>query len=512
MLQRYLPYIALLAIVSDPTAPAIAGEQRPVVVAAASSSESVKVIPAAPPESQGNAGVISVNFVDTDIRDILTLISQQTNLNVVTSNDVQGRLTLGLSKVPFEEALKSILVAANLTYEKVGATYVVTAGNRPPSNMASLSPSRPQTSGQRLINLNIKNAELSFVVENLMSQAGVDVVILGTLNGKVTARLSQVPLEEALGVVFSGTRYGFNKFRDIVIIGDPNNLSGNSAALSQTVVLPMRFLQAKDALTLLPPNLPGTMIKPHDAANALLVTGTPDFINQVRSFLEQIDVPAKQIVLETTLLELSKRASKELGLTFSGQFGSDVALNSSNPLVLTATQGGAGTPTLNATLKALMENGQVKVKANPKIAATNGQEAEINVVRELNVKVTTGAKDLVPITTIQTIQAGIVFKMTPYIGSMGDVNTRISIELSSISGMTAEGLPEVSRRKASTTMRLRDGETVAIGGILQADSFSNTQKLPLLGDLPVIGSLFRIQSQQDNESELVIMLTPRILK
>lgn len=510
-MRRLLPHIALIAAFSALATPAIAGQDSLIVASAEAAPESVKVAPP-PPDSQATAGVISVNFVDTDIRDILTLISQQTNLNVVTSNDVQGRLTLGLSKVPFEEALKSILVAANLTYEKVGGTYVVTAGNRPPTNMASLPAIKPHSGGQKLINLNIKNAEIAFVVESLTSQAGMDVVILGTLSGKVTARLSQVPLEEALGVVFSGTRYGFNKFRDILIIGDPNNLSGSSAMLSQTIVLPLRYLQAKDVLMLLPPNLPGTMLKPHEAANALLVTGTPDFIGQVRAFLDQIDVPAKQVVMETTLLELSKKASKELGLTFSGQFGTDVVLTSSNPLLLTVTRGGAGAPTLNATLKALMETGQVRVKANPKIAATNGQEAEINVVRELNVKVTTGAKDLIPITTIQTIQAGIVFKMTPYIGSGGDVNTRISIELSSISGLTAEGLPEVSRRKASTTMRLRDGETVAIGGILQSDSFSNIVKLPLLGDLPVVGSLFRIQSQQDTESELVIMLTPRILK
>lgn len=484
----------------------------PVSLSMAAATDSVQVVRPTQPSLPGVGDVITLNFVDADIRDVLSLISQQTGLNVIMSNDVQGKLTLGLNKVPFEESLKAILVAANLAYEKVGGTFVVTAGNRPPSNMASLPPARPATKGQKLVNLNIKNAELAFVVENLLSQAGEDVIVLGTLNGKVTARLSQVPLEEALGIVFSGTRYGFNKFRDMYVIGDPNNLAGNSAALAETVLFPIRYLQAKEILALLPPNIPSTMIKPNEAANALIVTGTRDFRQQVESFLKQIDIPTKQVSIETTVLELSKNASKQLGLTFSGQFGTDLTLGSSNPLALAFTSGGNGVPSLSAKLNALVESGQVKIKANPKIAATNGQEAEINVIRELNVKVTSGAKDLVPLTTIQTIQAGITLKITPYIGTAGDVNTKVSVELSSISGLSSDGLPEVSRRKATTTMRIKDGETASIGGILQSEAFMNTQKIPLLGDLPIVGSLFRTQSLQQDESELVIMLTPRILK
>ncbi|MNS00685.1 Type IV pilus biogenesis and competence protein PilQ precursor [compost metagenome] len=512
MMLLVFRYAVIIATLSLPFSllgsPAQAQEIAQVHAKLASRSIDVQV--ASPPQTA--SGLISVNFVDADIRDVLTLIAQQSGLNIIASNDVQGRISLGLNKVPHEEGLKSILVAANLTFEKVGETYVVTSSNRPPSNMASLPASKPKAPGQKLVNLNIKNAELGFVVENLINQAGVDVVVLGTLNGKVTARVSQMPLEEALSVVFSGTRYGVNKFRDIYVIGDPNSLAGNTQALTETVVIPIRYLQAKDILTLLPPNLPSTMIKPNESANALIVTGTRDFLSQVRVFIEQVDIPTKQVILETTVLELSKRASKELGLTFSGQFGTDASLASTNPLVVAVTQGGNGVPTLSASFRALMDSGQVRVKANPKIAATNGQEAEINVIREVNVRVTTGAKDLVPITTIQTIQAGITFKMTPYIGSNGDVSTRMSVELSSISGLTPEGLPEVSRRKASTTMRLKDGETVAIGGILQTDSFVNTQKIPLLGDLPVLGGLFRTQSVQDSESELVIMLTPRVLR
>jgi type II secretory pathway component GspD/PulD (secretin) len=105
-----------------------------------------------------------------------------------------------------------------------------------------------------------------------------------------------------------------------------------------------------------------------------------------------------------------------------------------------------------------------------------------------------------------------MLKITPWVGASGEITADIEPEVSSVSAITAEGLPEINRRKARTTIRIRDGDTIVIGGLKQQDNTKSVTKIPLLGDLPILGALFRSTKSITRESELLILITPRILR
>jgi type IV pilus assembly protein PilQ len=163
-----------------------------------------------------------------------------------------------------------------------------------------------------------------------------------------------------------------------------------------------------------------------------------------------------------------------------------------------------------ATLRALIENNEAKVKANPSLTAMNGKQATINVGRVLNVKVTLGTQ-LNQVVSLQSIEAGTKLQITPVIGANGDIITEVSAEASSITSMGADGLPEISKRSATTTVKLKSGQTVMIGGLVQSDDLGTDQRLPILGDIPFLGPLFGSKTRRQNDSELVIIITPHLL-
>lgn len=368
-----------------------------------------------PAVTPGSDKLISINTVDADVRDVLTMLSQQSGLNIVVTSDVQARVTVGLNKVPFEEALQTIVRIARLKVEQSGSTYVVSGANSPGPSPSSGPAFTSSGNGAHTVSLNAKDADLRFLVDQLINQAGIDVMIMGDLQGKVTIRLSNKPFEEALTLVFAGTRYSYNKFHGIYIIGDPTVVGGAVSALTSTEMMRLKFREPKEVLALLPPNLPPTFLKIDEQSNAVLVTGTPDFRRQVRDFLDTIDVPGPQVMLETTVLELSKTASRQLGLSFGGALGNSTGLTiqppgtGSIPFELSYSTTPI-TPDFNIKLDALIQDGEVKIKANPKVAAANGQEASIDVTQQLNVRVTTTAQ-LGPVSSIQSIEAGVKLKM-----------------------------------------------------------------------------------------------------
>ncbi|HSI72261.1 MAG TPA: type II and III secretion system protein, partial [Fimbriimonas sp.] len=115
-------------------------------------------------------------------------------------------------------------------------------------------------------------------------------------------------------------------------------------------------------------------------------------------------------------------------------------------------------------------------------------------------------------TTLQTIKTGISLKMTPTIAGNGDITVILNPEVSDVVGQGKGGLPITTSRRASTTVRVRDGETIVIGGMTYANTRKRSNKIPILGDLPIIGQLFRANADEVIKTEVIIMITPHIVK
>ncbi|MBC7542919.1 MAG: type II secretion system protein GspD [Candidatus Sericytochromatia bacterium] len=459
---------------------------------------------------------VSLSFVQSDIRDVLSILSEQAGVNIVSAPGVQGKISITVKDVTPEEALDAICASANLTYQLISRSYIVYPANATAPSVATPLVRRGIVG--KTVSLNVKNTDLQNVLELLATQSGYDIVIFGNLQERVSVKLTQASFEEALSIVLFGTRYSFVKQREVYMIGDAATLLNRTqGTLTDTVSFHLRHLKAKDVIGLLPPPLLATSPKVDETGNAILVTGSQETMARMDRFLRQVDVTPQQVRIDATLLELSRKASRELGLTFSGSPVGPVNLTQAGP-----TSGGASpfqvvfdtakmdAFAFQATLRALIENNEAKVKANPSLTAINGKQATINVGRVLNVKVTLGTQ-LSQTVSLQTIEAGTKLQFTPTIGANGDITTDILAEASSITSIGADGLPEISKRTATTTVKLKSGQTVMIGGLVQSDDLGSDSRLPILGDLPFIGGLFGSRGRKQSDSELVIIITPHLV-
>lgn len=505
MIRRSIP-VALIAVMA-------AGASA---VAAPPTGPRPAPAPAAAPEAP-SAKRVSLSFVQAEVRDILTILSEQAGINIVAAPGVQGKISITVKDVSPEEALDAICASANLTYQLISKSYVVYPANASAPTVAT--PLARRGIVAKTVSLNVKNVELQRVLEDLATQSGNDIVIFGNLQERVSVRLSHTGFEEALSIVLFGTRYSYVKQRDVFMVGDAQTMTNRQqGTLTDTVSFRLKHLKAKDVIALLPGPLMITQPKVDEPGNAILITGSQETMARMDRFLRQVDVAPQQVRIDATLLELSRKASKELGLTFSGNPAGTISLAQAGPasggsspfqMIFDSTKTDA--VAFQATLKALIEKNEARVKANPSLTATNGKQATINVGRVLNVKVTLGTQ-LNQVVSLQSIEAGTKLQITPTIGANGDILTEVLAEASSITSVGADGLPEISKRTASTTVKLKSGQTVMIGGLVQSDDLGTDQRLPVLGDIPFLGALFGSKTRQQNDSELVIIITPHLLQ
>jgi type IV pilus assembly protein PilQ len=162
------------------------------------------------------------------------------------------------------------------------------------------------------------------------------------------------------------------------------------------------------------------------------------------------------------------------------------------------------------TLHMMETDKMARVLARPKIATLNGYKASISVGTSSYYKVTTGNVET-PLTRFQEINSGIKLDITPWISKGGQITAEITPEVSNAGALNAENYPDISRRTMSTTVRLNDGETIVIGGLIQGEERKTVEAVPLLGKIPLLGWFFRTTQRSVVKSELLVYITPHII-
>jgi type IV pilus assembly protein PilQ len=476
-------------------------------------------------------GLLTAEFKDADLRESLQRIASLAKLNLVLTPEVQGKVTLRLEAVPVLDALRLIAVAHDLTFEKVGSTYAMdklprgrtASGGAPMETRSASSFFRSRFSGlkvelegaESLVTIEVEDADLHDLLKELALRTGTELVTFGQIQEKVTARVHQLPFEEALTTLLSGTKYAFAKQGKVYLVSDATPNSASARAVSSTEVIPLRYLNSADFAQVISSLLPNTHYKLLKEQNAVAVTGPSDLIARAKAEIAKLDQPGQQVMLEAVVIEMSTSASKTLGLT---TLFATTRLRATAPGgELTFSSLAPFTREFRATLQALIAHGEARVLASPRIATLSGKQATIDISRVLYFRTAglpTGGQNGLgfPVFTVQQVQAGVVLRITPTVGADGEISLDLQPEASSISGVSAEGLPEVSRRTVNTTLRVRDGETVVIGGLRQKEVSRNVNKVPVLSDLPLIGGLFRPRNRTERESELLMLVTPTLLK
>jgi len=254
--------------------------------------------------------------------------------------------------------------------------------------------------------------------------------------------------------------------------------------------------------------------------NAIILSGTPEVVSALKAIIDKIDIPVPSVILETQIVELSETAARNIGLDFSPD-GSGVVVNATHGSTTGGTTGSTGlttqtgqqgqaAATLQAALYAQVTEGNGRVIAKPRILAQSGQQASILTGDAIPVFTQVVAANVGTASQVNYINVGVNLQIQPRVSSDGFVTSHIYSEVSSVTG-TINGAPQISQRTASTSATVRDGEAFIIGGLLQDNELRSLSKLPFIGDLPLIGLLFRHVSTSHSLDNLYIVVTPHVV-
>lgn len=253
--------------------------------------------------------------------------------------------------------------------------------------------------------------------------------------------------------------------------------------------------------------------------NAVILSGTAQEVASLKAAIAKIDVPLPSVMLECEVVELSATAAHDLGLDFTSNGAGSPVLSSTGSVQNITAQ----TPdshnyraTFQANLFATISHGGGRILATPRILALNGTPAQILTGDALPIITTTLTPSNPPILTqtVNYVAVGVNLQIQPRIASDDFVTSHIFAEVSSVTAFvpTQQGnVPQISLRQTSTIATVGDGQAFVVGGLLKDEEISTMSKIPVLGDLPVIGGLFRVRHDSNTKTNLYIIITPRIV-
>jgi type II secretory pathway component GspD/PulD (secretin) len=434
------------------------------------------------PEPAGAQTTLSLDVRGLDIYDAVRLLSTEAGVNLVLDGSVEHRpVTLRLENVTFDQALAALAQTNDLVAVKLASvTYLGTVdamNRRYPSNTAL---------GTRTAVVGIRNADPADVAKALG-----DALPKGTL---------VVPDRRASTILVAGSAIALQRAREVIAALD-RTTGIRSASLA------MRFVKAGDALKALQATL--TIVPPasafsSDQQNQIVLTGTSDFIAQAEAIVADVDRPGRQVRYEVRVTDISPTESSNVGFMFGGvdETGQEQAGSGS-----TFTTFLGNSLAINATINALVTKGEAQILARPTLCSLNNVPASLLVGEQYPIvyfDARTGTQQ------VQFVNVGVNLNVTPTVGADGVITTDLETDYSQVTG-TIANFPIITTRKAQSTLRVRDGETIVIAGLFSDVDSRSLSKVPFLGDIPFIGEIFRNRARNRSRDEVVFLITPHLV-
>jgi len=362
---------------------------------------------------------------------------------------------------------------------------------------------------QRLFTRLAEEADLQLVVDDAIKDR------------KVTVHLADKSPREVVDYIVSAYGLSCGEVNGILMISEGIPRRPSSYLLSNIESIPTQYVEANNAKSLLPVFLQDH-VKVNYEQNAVVLSAPTDVLRKFRDDIRQFDTPAAQIMLEILVVEFTDwdAAQYDLGMRWQnagrGAEWGTLGLPQENELLPSRAmgeivlQGVADLPTeFRARLDALVSARHARVRAAPRIATVSGRWASffVGTQRYLRQPIETPDQGIT-----NYIDAGVRLGISPWTGDGQEIICQVNPEVSTLSALDPiTGLPEKSTRNADTMVRVRDGQTIIIGGLRQEEERLIRTKVPLLGDLPLLGGLFRSSSRAVAKTDLVIFVTPRVL-
>ncbi|RYG71574.1 type II and III secretion system protein [bacterium] len=360
------------------------------------------------------------------------------------------------------------------------------------------------------LSLRTVKADIHELMGAIAQKSGLAVAVDDAVDRKISLNLDGVDPASAVRTIAAAYGLAFSPINGIIMLseGVPTDLATYRS--SETQSFRMQNTQAGTASGLLP-NFLYSYVKVNAEQNAVVVAAPSQMLAKIGADLRKVDVLSPQILIEAIAVELSDTSDLDIGLR----------LGNPNPGQFASLDPGAGSITYNtigtlprefqATLRALELKGKARVRARPQMVVVNGGDANLFIGSQRFILTQFNQSGQTQ-NRIQPVDVGVKLYVKPLTGGNGEITTRIAPEVSNITELDlGTGLPVLSTRRSDTTVRVKDGETIAIGGLTLDQEQTRRGKIPFFGDLPLVGSLFRSRKKTTVRTELVVFVTPRII-
>lgn len=423
--------------------------------------------------------------------------------------------------------------------------------------------------GEKL-SLNFQDIEVRAALQIIADFTGLNVVVSDAVKGSISLRLKDVPWDQALDLILKTKNLGMRRMGNVMLIAPSADIAAREKEEleSQKQILelePLRselitvnYAKAADFAALIRSKESSLLsdrgkITVDERTNTLLILDTPSRLGDIRRMVRELDIPVRQVLIESRIVIANDDFSRDLGVRFGATTaqkngnsgiigvtgsadGNDTMVNSAitnirntgQPLPVTTptldNRLGVNLPVANPAgriglailgrdylvdleLSALQAEGRGEVVSNPRVITANQKEALI----EQGVEIPYQEASSSGATSVSFKKAVLSLKVTPQITPDDRVIMDLNVTKDSV-GEVFAGVPSINTREVNTQALVENGETVVLGGIYEQTRSNEVDKVPLLGDLPVVGSLFRQTRKVDDKVELLIFVTPKILK
>ena len=356
------------------------------------------------------------------------------------------------------------------------------------------------------ISLSINNGSVKDVLTALSSISGRSIVADDSVTGNISIDMHDVDFPTAMDIVTRAKNLSYKDYGDIVLVSSAENMNKNG----DVSIYKLNYAKAEEvqkSLSGLMTNGGKTSI---DAVtNSILFTGSSADEAKVRNAIKALDVATQQVTLEAKIIAINREDTKKLGISWTWENinSNDTTSDEKYPGII--NYGSAYQFRYMPTLNALMTTGKAKILATPRVITIPGKQAQIFIGDHIPVTTETTTNGTTSTSTTY-VDAGIKLQYTPIVSSVdGLITSVVHTEVSSAARASTQDVNyTITSRTADTNVRMRNGETLVIGGLINEEEQRNIQALPILSKIPFLGELFKLRTTSKKKIEVIMLLTP----
>lgn len=368
------------------------------------------------------------------------------------------------------------------------------------------------------ISLSAQDAGLSDILRVLAERSSMNFVAGENVQkAKITIILNKTPVAEAIDLIVRAAGLSYEIIGNSVLIGEAGKLKDEVG--QSGYVLALHYADAAEVATML-----GDLsksVKVDRGGNRLIAYASPRVINEIERIVRSIDHPHTQVMLETRLIEVAVDENNRYGIDWAALSPVQTALSFPTAPITQGFQLSNGTRqaiNINLALDMLLQSGDARVLMNSKLTTTNNREATLHIGEKIPYIIQSynsaalaggGANQ-----QVQHEEVGVKIKMEPHVNEDAEITLNLEPEVSSITGFKGPNadLPLVKVRKTKTTVRVTDGQTIFLAGLLSEEESEELRRFPVLGQIPVLGTLFTRKIKLKRKTNLIIEVKPRIIR